>query len=71
MWFYDNYTAGRARGGWKFYSILVFNIVIIVSGVFIMVGGTYGSIVSIKDDYAASGGVRSSSNSVVCLSSAN
>lgn len=58
MWFFD--VRGRFRVAEKrtvaFYLLVSLNVFIILAGLFIMVGGTYGSIVSIIDSYAATGG---------------
>ncbi|GAA5907897.1 hypothetical protein JCM6882_001520 [Rhodosporidiobolus microsporus] len=55
MWFYDNWKK-RNDASWKYWGLVAFNAFIVVAGFFILVGGTYGSIISIRDDYAASGG---------------
>lgn len=58
MWFYD--VRGRFRVAEKrtlsFWLLVTLNTFIIFAGLFIMVGGTYGSIVSIIDSYEANGG---------------
>lgn len=56
MWLYDNWNLPKAERGrwWKF--MVGWSIFVIVSGTFLMVGGTYGSIVGIIDSYKASGG---------------
>ncbi|KWU42320.1 putative amino acid transporter [Rhodotorula sp. JG-1b] len=58
MWFYD--VRGRFRVAEKrtfsFWLLVTLNIFIVFAGLFIMVGGTYGSIVSIIDSYEANGG---------------
>ncbi|KAJ4125850.1 hypothetical protein NW765_001624 [Fusarium oxysporum] len=40
----------------KWYLMVAFSVFVIVSGTFLMIGGTYGSIVGIIDSYKASGG---------------
>ncbi|GAA5824526.1 hypothetical protein JCM11251_000459 [Rhodosporidiobolus azoricus] len=56
MWFYDNWKKRNGAPGWKFWFMVGFNVFIVVAGFFILVGGTYGSVISIRDDYAESGG---------------
>ncbi|GAA5852851.1 hypothetical protein JCM8547_004707 [Rhodosporidiobolus lusitaniae] len=56
MWFYDQWHRRNNNPGWKFWGMVAFNVFIVVAGMFIMVAGTYGSVISIRDDYAASGG---------------
>ena len=53
MWLYDNWHLPRT-GRW--YASCAWAIFVIVAGTFLMVGGTYGSIVDIKNSYAISGG---------------
>lgn len=58
MWFFDYWKdrkdPKKNRLGFKL--LVALNAWIIVSGFFLMVGGTYGSIVSIMNDYKESGG---------------
>jgi len=54
MWFYDCWRTKKRTI--SFWSLVALNFFIFWLGNFIMVGGTYGSIVSIKNDYAANGG---------------
>ncbi|KAF4969162.1 hypothetical protein FSARC_3538 [Fusarium sarcochroum] len=54
MWLYDNYKRGNRNAHW--YMMVAFSAFVIVSGTFLMIGGTYGSIVSIMDSYKADGG---------------
>lgn len=54
MWLYDNWgTATRTK---KWYFMAGFSMFVIVSGTFLMVAGTYGSVVGIIDTYNSSGG---------------
>ncbi|GAA5979055.1 hypothetical protein JCM11641_004957 [Rhodosporidiobolus odoratus] len=58
MWFYDHWARLRSpadRNG-RLLAMAAFNAFIIVVGLFICVAGTYGSVISIRDDYAANGG---------------
>ncbi|KAF5254531.1 hypothetical protein FANTH_789 [Fusarium anthophilum] len=56
MWLYDNWAKGKRDPNMKWYLMVAFSVFVIVSGTFLMIGGTYGSIVSIIDSYKASGG---------------
>ncbi|BGP17049.1 hypothetical protein JCM10213_000314 [Rhodosporidiobolus nylandii] len=58
MWFFDNWTRLRNKElrTAKVIALAAFNAFISLAGIFICIGGTYGSVISIRDDYAASGG---------------
>ncbi|KAJ5683583.1 Amino acid transporter transmembrane [Penicillium macrosclerotiorum] len=56
MWLYDNWNKGRVHRTTKWTLMVCWCAFIIVAGTFLMVGGTYGSIVSIIDNYKAEGG---------------
>ena len=54
MWLYDNWNKGERDLKWKlgvFWACFV-----IVVGTFLMIGGTYGSVVGIIDSYNEEGG---------------
>ncbi|KAH0045714.1 amino acid transporter, partial [Aureobasidium melanogenum] len=53
MWLYDNWHGERTR---KWTLMVAWCIFVIVSGMFLMVAGTYGSVVSIIDSYNSDGG---------------
>ena len=54
MWLYDNWNKGERDLKWKFgVSWACF---VIVIGTFLMIGGTYGSVVGIIDSYNEEGG---------------
>ena len=56
MWLYDNWKTGKTeRSRWWMMMVCWSGFVILV-GCFIMVSGTYGSVVSIVESYKASGG---------------
>ncbi|WAO95693.1 Aa-trans domain-containing protein [Fusarium falciforme] len=56
MWLYDNWSAGKHdRSRWWMLQVCWSGFVIVV-GTIILVGGTYGSVLSIKEVYGASGG---------------
>ncbi|KAJ5923744.1 hypothetical protein N7454_008989 [Penicillium verhagenii] len=54
MWLYDNWS--RPNRGWKWTAMVCWCGFVIVAGTFLMIAGTYGSVISIIDDYKASGG---------------
>ncbi|KAJ2989167.1 hypothetical protein NUW58_g3605 [Xylaria curta] len=54
MWLYDNWHKDNRSAHW--YWMVFFSIFVIVSGTFLTIGGTYGSIVGIIDSYRAEGG---------------
>jgi hypothetical protein len=53
MWLYDNWHNKRTT---SWYLMVVWSVFVIGSGTFLMMGGTYGSVVDIIDSYKASGG---------------
>ncbi|GAA6034593.1 hypothetical protein JCM8097_005413 [Rhodosporidiobolus ruineniae] len=56
MWFYDARKTWAGKHGAKYWGLWAFNAFIVVAGLFLTVAGTYGSVISIRDSYAASGG---------------
>ncbi|KAJ5190233.1 uncharacterized protein N7498_009218 [Penicillium cinerascens] len=56
MWLYDNWSKGRDFRTTKWMLMVGWCAFIIVAGTFLMIGGTYGSIVTIIDSYKQSGG---------------
>ncbi|PLN76825.1 transmembrane amino acid transporter protein-domain-containing protein [Aspergillus taichungensis] len=55
MWLYDNWhTPGPKTLGWKL--MVAWCGFVILSGTFLMIGGTYGSVITIMESYAKSGG---------------
>lgn len=51
MWLYDNWNQKGDRD-WKWYILVAWAFFVIVVGTFLMIGGTYGSVVGIIDSYA-------------------
>ncbi|KAM0790373.1 hypothetical protein ACM66B_003255 [Microbotryomycetes sp. NB124-2] len=51
MWFYDNWSRRHVRNNLSFKLMVLFNVCVIVVGLFITVAGSYGSVVSIIDLY--------------------
>lgn len=56
MWLYDNWAPGRREPTIQWGLMVAFSIFVVISGTFLMVAGTYGSIVSIIDSYNEAGG---------------
>lgn len=56
MWLYDNWTAGKTTKSTKWMLMVAWSGFVIVSGTFLMIAGTYGSVVGIMDSYAKDGG---------------
>ncbi|RSL55158.1 hypothetical protein CEP53_007215 [Fusarium sp. AF-6] len=55
MWLYDNWSRRReATLGW--YLMVAYSVFVVVAGTFLMIGGTYGSIVGIIDSMKETGG---------------
>ncbi|CBY01386.1 similar to amino acid transporter [Plenodomus lingam JN3] len=58
MWLYDNWTAGKVTKTLRWRLMVVWSIFVIISGFFLMISGTYGSVVAIMDSYKENGGTR-------------
>lgn len=56
MWLYDNWSQGKQERSPKWMAMVAFSVFVIFSGTFLMIAGTYGSIVGIIDSYKVSGG---------------
>ncbi|KAJ6126601.1 hypothetical protein N7523_002213 [Penicillium sp. IBT 18751x] len=56
MWLYDNWSKGKNHRTTMWMLMVAWCVFIILAGTFLMIGGTYGSIVTIIDSYKASGG---------------
>ena len=56
MWLYDNWRVGKEQKTLAWKLMVAWSVFVIVSGTFLMIGGTYGSIVEIKSAYEKSGG---------------
>ncbi|KAJ5539515.1 hypothetical protein N7513_007847 [Penicillium frequentans] len=54
MWLYDNWS--RPKRDWKWTAMVCWCGFVILAGTFLMIAGTYGSVISIIDDYKESGG---------------
>lgn len=56
MWLYDNWSDGKKERSPRWIMMVCWSVFVILSGTFLMVSGTYGSIVTIMNSYNASGG---------------
>ncbi|RXG42550.1 hypothetical protein VDGE_03504 [Verticillium dahliae] len=56
MWLYDNWARGKTEKTWSWRLMVLWSVFVIVSGTFLMIAGTYGSVVGIMDSYKESGG---------------
>lgn len=56
MWLYDNWSKGKNERTTKWMMMVGWSMLMIVIGTFLMIGGTYGSVVTIINSYQASGG---------------
>ncbi|OGE56961.1 hypothetical protein PENARI_c002G02369 [Penicillium arizonense] len=56
MWLYDNWSKGKTERSPRWTAMACWSVFVIAIGSFMMVAGTYGSVVSIIDSYNASGG---------------
>jgi hypothetical protein len=56
MWLYDNWSKENHQRNVRWYLMVIFCVFVIVSGTFLMISGTYGSVVAIVNSYSASGG---------------
>ncbi|KAI1832567.1 hypothetical protein DTO013E5_9774 [Penicillium roqueforti] len=56
MWLYDNWGKGKVERSPRWMFMVSWSVFVIVIGSFMMVAGTYGSVVSIMDSYKANGG---------------
>jgi hypothetical protein len=52
MWLHDNWERRKIHKSLYYKSLVVLNVFLIVSGVFIMITGTWSAAVSIRDSYA-------------------
>ncbi|KAI8716722.1 Aa-trans domain-containing protein [Fusarium sp. LHS14.1] len=55
MWLYDNWSR-RREATLSWYLMVAYSVFVVVSGTFLMIGGTYGSIVGIIDSMKETGG---------------
>ncbi|CAG9940919.1 unnamed protein product [Clonostachys rosea f. rosea IK726] len=58
MWLYDNWSKGKENPSLKWRLMVFWSVFMVVIGSFLMIAGTYGSIVGIIDSFKASGGSK-------------
>lgn len=56
FWLYDNWSAGKQERSLKWILMVIWSSFIILSGMFLMIAGTYGSVIGVIDSYKVSGG---------------
>ncbi|KAJ5744159.1 transmembrane amino acid transporter protein-domain-containing protein [Penicillium manginii] len=56
MWLYDNWSDGKKARSPRWTMMVCWSAFVILSGTFLMISGTYGSIVTIMNSYKTSGG---------------
>lgn len=56
MWLYDNWSQGRKEPTVRWALMSFWSVFVIATGCFMMVAGTYGSVVGIMETYKESGG---------------
>lgn len=56
MWLYDNWAKGKAHRTMRWNLMVCWSIFVIVAGFFLMIAGTYGSVVAIINSYKKTGG---------------
>lgn len=56
MWLYDNWSKGKVNRSARWYAMVAWCAFVIIAGTFLMIGGTYGSVVSIIKSYNETGG---------------
>lgn len=56
MWLYDNWSSGKVDKSWRWMFMVCWSVFMVLAGSFLMVGGTYGSVVGIMSSYRANGG---------------
>ncbi|KAJ4245158.1 hypothetical protein NW757_010168 [Fusarium falciforme] len=58
MWFYDNWSSDKGKRNLTWFLMVIWSGFVVVSGTFLMVAGTYGSVVTIIDSYKKDGGSK-------------
>jgi hypothetical protein len=58
MWLYDNWSPEKRKLNLRWALMVVWSGFVVLSGTFLMIAGTYGSIVSIIDSYKKNGGSK-------------
>lgn len=51
MWLYDNWRHRKTDTSLRFRSLVVFNVLLVLVGIFIVITGTWATAVSINDSY--------------------
>ncbi|KAL5362571.1 transmembrane amino acid transporter protein-domain-containing protein [Aspergillus floccosus] len=56
MWLYDNWHKGKTNKSARWIAMVAWCAFVVVSGTFLMIGGTYGSVMTIIESYKKTGG---------------
>lgn len=56
MWLYDNWSKDKRDRTKRWGLMVAWSVFVITAGTFLMIAGTYGSIVAIIDSYSKTGG---------------
>lgn len=56
MWIYDNWAGNRREKPLSWYFMVAWCIFVILLGTFLMVSGTYGSVIEVANGYKESNG---------------
>ncbi|CAG8948562.1 unnamed protein product [Penicillium salamii] len=56
MWLYDNWRRNKSERTAAWYFMVAWSMFVILSGTFLMIAGTYGSVVQVVNSYRLSGG---------------
>ncbi|KAB8258643.1 transmembrane amino acid transporter protein-domain-containing protein [Aspergillus pseudonomiae] len=56
MWLYDNWSRGRDQRSYRWTLGVCWSVFVVICGTFLMVAGTYGSVVGIIDSFSTNGG---------------
>lgn len=58
MWLYDNWSRDKRERTLRWGLMVAWSVFVVLAGTFLMIAGTYGSIVAIVDSYSKNGGRR-------------
>jgi amino acid transporter len=56
MWLYDNWSRDKRERTLRWRLMVAWSVFVVLAGTFLMIAGTYGSIVAIMDSYNKNGG---------------
>ncbi|KAJ8114555.1 hypothetical protein OPT61_g3599 [Boeremia exigua] len=56
MWLYDNWSTSKEQRNLRWKAMVGWSAFVIISGTFLMIGGTYGAVLGVIDSYKTKGG---------------